>query len=57
MANQSDATRSASKVEKGADVIFAAFPKPWDSLDRKAEVTLLSKVDVIHSETKRELPR
>lgn len=41
------------KLHAGADVIFEAFPNPQNIFDNKKQVTLLSKINVVHSVTKR----
>lgn len=56
-----DAAGSASSVGKGAawgaDVIFEAFPSPQGSFDDKKQVPLLSKINEVHTVTKKGQPR
>lgn len=56
-----DAVGSASSVGKGAvwgaDVIFEAFPNPQGSFNDKKQVPLLSKINEIHTVTKKGQPR
>lgn len=41
------------QLRAGADVISEALPNPQSSFHNKKQVTLLSKIDVVHSVTKR----
>ena len=56
-----DAAGSASNVGKGAvwgaDVIFEAFPNPQGSFNDKKQVPLLSKINEVHTVTKKGQPR